>query len=130
MQAMIAKIGAFLVLYAKDVQATHNFYTSIGATITQKTEDKVVVELGGYDLHFVLESTEPFGEYQPLTDPFGRGQGVLMYAEVENAESMHQQLVAKGIKPKTQVKLNHWGSKEFWVQDPDGYNLVFYSEED
>jgi predicted lactoylglutathione lyase len=40
--------SSFLVQYVKDVTATHNFYSDIGAVIEKIESDKVIVKLGDF----------------------------------------------------------------------------------
>lgn len=123
---MIQQNSEFNVLYISDVEATKSFYEKLGASIKQIETDKVVVGLSNFDLHFILETTEPFAEYQYITERNGRGQGALFYVGVDSIEDFFQELINKGLKTVTPIIPNHWDSKEFLIEDPDGYKLVFY----
>jgi len=118
--------STFHVLYISNVETTHNFYKSINAEITQLEEDKVVVQMGGYILHFVLDSSEPWDEYRIATSKEGRGQGILFYIEVENLETAKDLVKDAGAKFHSEIKENWWNGKEFMFEDPDGYKFVVY----
>lgn len=118
--------STFNVLYIKDVNTTHDFYKSIDAEIIKKEDDKVVVHLGEFSLHFILQTTEPFEEYQFATSENNRGMGNLFYIEVDNLEEAYELAKNSTGKVKSEIKDNLWGGKEFLVEDPDGYKVVFY----
>jgi predicted enzyme related to lactoylglutathione lyase len=118
--------SSFLVQYVKDVTATHNFYSDIGAVIEKIESDKVIVKLGDFEIHFVQQNTEPWEEYKYIAIDQSRGQGILFYVEVESTAEIRVKVEAAGGKVKTDIKENWWDGKEFLCEDPDGYKLVFY----
>ncbi len=132
---MYKKGSSFNVLYCKDVNVTHYFYKEIGAEVLELSDDKVVVQLGDFEFHFCNENTEPFVEYQYLTNFEKRGQGTLFYVEVNDisqafsivSEISYLRDNISTHKIITGTKKNHWGGKEFLVEDPDGYKLVFWA---
>ncbi len=123
---MFIKDSSFHVLYTYNLQATHNFYKSLGTEIKQVEDDKVVVQMGDYSLHFILYSTEPFEEYKYITLKNDYGNGVLFYTEVENLEDAVEKVKQAGGTIKSQIMDNHWGCKEFLFEDPNGYKFSFY----
>ncbi len=136
MNPMVLNDYPFTVHYISDVETTYQFYKLLGAEVLEKAADKVTVNLGGHEIHFVLDSTEPFPEYQYITSSENRGHGVLFYVHVRNISEMFAHISDleftnsdfKSYKIVTPVKPNHWNCKEFLVEDPDGYKLVFWSE--
>ncbi len=118
--------SSFLVYYAQSIERTHQFWLKLGAVIKEKADDKVVVALGGYEIHYIQENTEPFAEYQFATSKQGRGQGALLYLGVTDIDSYYQQINDSEIATRTEVLKNHWGSREFLFPDPDGYLFVAY----
>lgn len=117
---------AFNVLYIANVANTSSFWKKIGAIIKQEEKDKVVVSVSDFDLHCVLESTEPFPEYQFATKNEGRGQGNLMYFGVDGIEDFYTKVKNAGPEKITPIKDNHWGGREFLFSDPDNYLYVAY----
>lgn len=118
--------SSFNVLYITDVEKTHNFYKELGAKIIDKQEDRVVVKLADFNFHFIKEDTEPFDEYLHATRPSGRGQGNLFYIEAGDLDELHFELKNNAIGGTTSIFTNMWGGREFLLEDPDGYKLVFY----
>lgn len=125
---MIKQDSSFNVLYISDVVKTEQFYTTIGAKIIKIESDKVVVKLGDFDLHFILDSTEPWESYRSMTNKVGRGMGNLFYVEVDDLLGMLKlvQQDQSGGRAETEITENWWGANEFRCSDPDGYNIVFY----
>jgi predicted lactoylglutathione lyase len=121
---MFLKNSSFNVLYTEDIQATHDFYKKIGAEIEKIEDDKVVVTLGDFNLHFILANTEPFKEYEYIAKKNDYGNGVLFYIEVEDIEKLFSFLEDS---TKSSIKPNHWQCREFLLEDNNGYKFVFYS---
>ncbi len=55
------------------------------------------------------------------------GVGVVTYVMVPDVDKYHAKLVAKGVKGLAQPKSQFYGIRDFGVQDPEGYRLLFYS---
>lgn len=71
---MFKSENSFNVLYTTDISKTHQFYKNLNLKIIQLEKDKVVVSFGSFDLHFILDTTEPFEEYRHITsEPHGQG---------------------------------------------------------
>lgn len=118
--------STFHVMYISNVEATKTFYEALGAEIVKVEDDKVVVNLGAYNLHFILDSTEPWEEYKFAAGVAGRGQGILFYIEVEDLEEAYRKVKELQANVRSQIKENWWDGKEFLFEDPDGYKFVFY----
>ena len=53
------------------------------------------------------------------------GQGITISLEIEDVEAAHTMMVKFGLSP-TEVK-NIWGSKPFYIYDPEGNRIEFWS---
>ena len=123
---MYQKENSFIVLYAKDIDRTRLFYEGLGFTPQEQTSEKLVVVFGSFELHFVLASSEPSSDYRYITEP-PYGQGAIFYIESDDIEASHDQVKSLGGLLKTDVFQNHWGSKEFLFEDPNGYKFAIYN---
>lgn len=63
---------------------------------------------------------EEFQKNQP-------GVGIVTYVQVPDVDRYHASLVSKGVKNLPQPKTQFYGLRDFCVQDPDGYRLLFYT---
>ncbi len=54
------------------------------------------------------------------------GVGVSVYLLVPDVDAYHARLVSKKVPTLTAPKTQFYGQREFIVEDPDGYRLVFY----
>lgn len=118
--------SSFNVLYTTDIAKTHAFYVGLGLEIKQLEEDKVVVVFGSFELHFVLASTEPFAEYQYITEPEHYGQGVIFYVETDTIYEAQKRIEELAGVVKALVFENHWGYLEMLFEDPNGYKFALY----
>lgn len=57
----------------------------------------------------------------------GAGTGVLIYLQVADVDAFCKRVRRKTVKPLTKVKTQFYGIRDFQVEDPDGYRLVFYT---
>jgi uncharacterized glyoxalase superfamily protein PhnB len=55
------------------------------------------------------------------------GAGVVIYLQVDNVDAFHDRVVTKGVKSVGKPTSQFYGIRDFWVQDPDGYRLMFYT---
>jgi uncharacterized glyoxalase superfamily protein PhnB len=55
------------------------------------------------------------------------GVGVLIYLRVDDVDAYHKRLRRKRVVPLTRLKTQSYGIRDFQVEDPDGYRLVFYA---
>jgi len=117
---------AFLVYYTKSTELIKAFWDSLKVEANQYTDDKVVVVMGNIEIHYILDTTEPFEEYLFATMPTNRGQGIIHYFSVNDIEKFRT--AVEKLKPAqlTEIKNNHWDAKEFLFSDPDGYLFAVY----
>ena len=57
----------------------------------------------------------------------GHGAGITLTLQVDSADEIWQQLHAQGIDPQP-VKNHAWGARVFYIFDPEGHRLEFWSE--
>jgi len=55
------------------------------------------------------------------------GVGVVTYVMVPDVDAFHAGLVKKGLKGLPAPKSQFYGIRDFAVEDPDGYRLMFYT---
>ena len=55
------------------------------------------------------------------------GGGVLVYIPVEDVDAYHQTISSGGAQPICEPETQFYGIRDFALQDPDGYRLIFYS---
>lgn len=123
---MFISESSFNVLYTTDVVKTHDFYKKLDLAIKQFEDDKVVVSFGSFDLHFILNTTEPFESYKYIAEPKHFGQGVIFYIETDTIREDQELISSIGGIVKAEVFQNHWGYEELLFEDPNGYKFALY----
>jgi uncharacterized glyoxalase superfamily protein PhnB len=58
--------------------------------------------------------------------PSGK-QPVEIYLEVEGVDALHNRLKGNGVTISDPLTLQWWGDRTFKVQDPNGYEIWFYT---
>lgn len=118
--------SSFNVLYTTNIQKTHDFYQKIGAEIKELETDKVVISLGSFDLHIILNTQEPNDLYRYIAEPKHYGQGVIFYIETDDINKAQEIIENAGGTIKVPIFNNHWGCQELLFEDPNGYKFAVY----
>jgi catechol 2,3-dioxygenase-like lactoylglutathione lyase family enzyme len=106
------------VLPSLDLDETIAYYTRLGFKVwSQHDGDYAILAREGCELHFFL-----MGHLDPKESFFG------CYWRVDDAEGMHQELLALGVPNLHPVEEKPWGMKEFALIDPHG-NLIRIGQE-
>jgi catechol 2,3-dioxygenase-like lactoylglutathione lyase family enzyme len=54
-----------------------------------------------------------------------QGKHLDVYIQTRNIEALHDEYAARGVAPLKPLQSTPWGTREFALQDPDGYILYF-----
>jgi predicted enzyme related to lactoylglutathione lyase len=125
---MFKKNSSFNVLYTTNIDKTHYFYKEIGAEIKELQDDKVVVDIADFELHFILNTKEPIENYQYIAERKNYGQGIIFYIETEDIEKSHDLILKANGIVKMDIFKNLWNCKELLFEDPNGYKFALYQE--
>lgn len=126
---MFTDNSSFTVLYTNDLEKTRNFYDQIKVRLIEEEESKLVYRLGDYELHFILSSSEAIESYRYSSNG-NLGQGILMYVGSSNIVKSRDSIMNARPLNITEIVQNHWESKEFLFEDPNGYKFVVYEDLD
>lgn len=124
--SMFKSESSFLVLYTTDIQKTQKFFKLLSVPITESGADKVVVTFGGFELHYILNTSEPFSDYLYIAEAKNYGQGAIFYIETENLEDTRNLIEQAGGTIISDIFDNKWNCKELLIEDPNGYKFAFY----
>ncbi|HZZ29271.1 MAG TPA: VOC family protein [Pirellulales bacterium] len=111
------------LLYVSDMNRSAAFYDNkLGFEITQhwSPEGKMLwclLARGGAEL--MLQQAD--AEDGPAE---GRGRGVMFFFHCDDADAMHAELLANGLKLDP-PQVAFYGMKQLFLKDPDGYQLCF-----
>ncbi len=118
-------------LYVSDFSRSLEFYSHIlGFNVLYARHDPEFVYLEQEELQLMLLQSDKSWLGKPLEPPYGRGINLQM--ELSDITPVYERLLANGTAMQRDLK-DVWretgdmlsGSREFWVQDPDGYLLRF-----
>lgn len=108
---------------------TKAFYTDIlGFGVTFENEFYLLMHTPGHTSEFsFLLPNHP--SQQPLFQPVFAGQGVYLTIEVDDVDSLYEEIKNKGVEIKIAIRDEPWGDRHFAIQDPNGIgiDLVKYS---
>lgn len=111
---------------------TKAFYTSIldfGVTFENEFYLLLHTPNKASEISFLLPNHP---SQQPLFhNPF-QGQGMYLTIEVEDVDTIYNQLKNQGINIKIDIRDEPWGDRHFAIQDPNGIgiDIVKYSPQD
>ncbi len=118
-------------LYVSDFSVSLEFYTHVlGFNVLYARHDPEFVYLEQEELQLMLLQTDKNWLGSRLEPPYGRGVNLQM--ELFDVQPVYERLLENGTAMQRNLK-TVWretgdrltGSREFYVQDPDGYLLRF-----
>jgi uncharacterized glyoxalase superfamily protein PhnB len=127
MSRNIIKLNAGII--TSKLQETKEFYTSIlnfGVTFENEFYLLMHTPNQASEISFLLPNHE---SQQPLFHKPFEGQGIYLTIEVEDVDSLYQEIKNKGVEIKIDLRDEPWGDRHFAITDPNGVNidLVKYS---
>jgi uncharacterized glyoxalase superfamily protein PhnB len=110
-----------------DVERSHKFYRDLLEFETVQTvpPDKgpfVFVELKRGGVEVFLNARPQEG---PLATAQPGGSGITLYIEVQGVDELAKKIEGRGIKLVMPLHTEFYGMREFAINDPDGYMLIF-----
>jgi len=115
-----------------NIENSLKFYKSAGFKIEYERPESKFVFLSMGEIQFMIQeiTNDDKWELGPLSYPFGNG--INFQLEVDDVEKIYNSLIENGYKIAFDMEENWYrqnskilGSKEFLIQDPDGYLLRF-----
>ena len=104
-----------------DLARSIAFYEKIGFSFGEPWEGFYAIGvLDGLELH-LKEAPKLEAERQHRR----KHEHLDAAAGVDGIEAFHAQCVAKGVTVLKPLAATAWGTKDFYVQDPDGYVIAF-----
>ena len=103
----------------KDMAASLAFYRDqLGFQVNFTWEDPItyaVLKRGEIAIHLTIRDDMP-ADYKPLA---------VLYVFVHNVDALWQELSAKEVKVVSPIGDRDYGMRDFDVEDPNGYRIVF-----
>lgn len=62
---------------------------------------------------------------QPIFQAPFQNQGVYLTIEVDNVDSVYQELKSKGVEIEIDIRNEPWGDRHFAIKDPNGIGIDF-----
>jgi predicted lactoylglutathione lyase len=106
--------------YVKSIDGTAKFYSALGFRLGEQNEDSLTVYVNWFWIRFQVTKDSA----TPSED-----RGTYLNLKVVDVDEFYTNVVGRGLKPLTQPEDTSWGSREFMIQDPDGYTLVFFQKQ-
>lgn len=108
---------------------TKAFYTStLGFGVTFENEFYLLLHTPGHEaeISFLLPNHP---SQQPLFHRPFTGQGMYLTIEVDDADTIYNEIKSKGVEIKIDIRDEPWGDRHFAIQDPNGIgiDIVKYS---
>jgi catechol 2,3-dioxygenase-like lactoylglutathione lyase family enzyme len=108
-----------ITCHVADLARAAEFYDTIGFRRGKEEEDRVTFYVNWFFVTLVA---------QDGAEAAAKGEGVFLYIKVDGVEEFHKAALSKGLKPAGEPERQPSGNREFALQDPDGYNLVFFQK--
>ncbi|OJJ23784.1 glyoxalase [marine bacterium AO1-C] len=115
------KLNAGII--TKKLKETKDFYTHfLGFGVTFENEFYLLMHTPNKqaEISFLLPNHPT---QQPLFQPTFGGKGVYLTIEVDDVDTIYQQLKAKGAVIKIDIRDEPWGDRHFAIEDPNGVGI-------
>ena len=113
--------GSNTILYCRNWQETVSFYQdSLALTVTFATDWFVEFQVAG-------AARLSIADERRATVKSSRGAGVTLTFKVASADKAWDYLCKKGLAVEP-VRDHPWGARTFFLYDPEGHRLEFWSE--
>ena len=118
-----------IVRHTKNYESMVKFYRDgLGMQITEEWNEPdnrgTLLAFGGKAGSTVIEIINLENEAVPGLKP----PNVVLSIEVENADSLHDKLIERGISIARGLEDVPWGHRSFGIDDPDGFRIWFYHD--
>lgn len=123
------KLNSFsgIAAYAKDLDATWQFYETLGFKMGDRDERHAKVYINWFSIDFLAQDAEDKLAFQKDAHAEHKGAGIYWYIKVDDVDATHKEIVERGLQPSSEPQNWPWGNREFVLKDPDGYKLVFFN---
>lgn len=126
---MRMKSVAGVICLVKDLDKSSAFYKSLGFEFKKNVPDvSATAYLNWFWIELLLDSKIVTNEFKPDAKVPTKGAGQYIHISVENIDDYYQNLLEKGLTPLAEPQDYPWGNREFVIQDPDGYKIVFFEK--
>jgi catechol 2,3-dioxygenase-like lactoylglutathione lyase family enzyme len=104
-----------------DLERAMTYYRKLGFTFGEPWDGFYAIgQLDGLELH-LKEAPKNAAERQDRRD----NEHLDAAAGVAGIEAFYEQCVANGISILRPLTATEWGTKDFYIEDPDGYVISF-----
>ena len=118
-----------IVRHTKNYEAMLEFYRDgLGMKVTEEWNEPenrgTLLAFGEKAGNSVIEVIDLKNEAVPDIKPVN----VVLSVEVEDADSLHDELIMRGISIARGLEDASWGHRSFGIDDPDGFRIWFYHD--
>ena len=118
-----------IVRHTKNYEAMLEFYRdNLGMQITEEWDEPddrgTLLAFDGKAGSTVIEVIDLEDEAVPGVKPIN----VALSIQVEDADSLHDELIKRGISIARGLEDAPWGHRSFGIDDPDGFRIWFYHD--
>lgn len=118
-----------IVRHTKNYEAMLEFYRDhLGMDIIEQWDEPqnrgTLLAFGGKIANAVVEVIELGDEALPGIKP----QNIVLSIEVDNADTLHDAFIARGIPIARRLEDAPWDHRSFGIDDPDGFRIWYYHD--
>jgi predicted enzyme related to lactoylglutathione lyase len=123
---MKMKSIAGITCYVRNLKKIAEFYEALGFQFKTREQDRVSVYLNWFWIDFLPIGKSEGSGFRKESDLDDKSAGLFLYISVDNVDDSYKSLLSKGLKPAGEPQNTSRGNREFLINDPDGYKLVFF----
>lgn len=112
-------------LFVENIEESVEFYSTVLGFTVPKVIDKNYVPVTNGNVEIGLAEMRKLPDNHPIKSAEGeqKGLGVEIVLEVEDLQSIYNNVVDHGYPIHAELSKQPWGDEDFRIVDPDGYYL-------
>jgi catechol 2,3-dioxygenase-like lactoylglutathione lyase family enzyme len=109
--------------YVEDLARTAEFYEALGFRRGKDGPDRVTFYVNWFFVTFISKQHADAPKKRGTT-----GSGIYVNIKVDDLGGFYEDVVASGLDPTGEPDTGPSGIREFGLEDPDGYHLLFFDK--
>lgn len=123
------KSVAGIICLVSNLEQSINFYKTLGFEFKKQNPGiSAHAYLNWFWIELLLKDKVVTEEFKSDVEVSRKGAGQYIHINVENVDEFYRETIEKGLIPLSEPKDFPWGHREFVLNDPDGYKLVFFTK--
>lgn len=118
-----------VIFLVSDLDKSIEFYKALGFEFKKQNPGiSAHAYLNWFWIELLLKDKVVTEEFKTDVVSEQKGRGIYPHINVDDVDAFYEGVIMRGLKPLHEPADFPWGHREFVLDDPDGYKLVFFTK--